>query len=437
VFCVASAIVAAGFAEGFGFATRTALAAVVAVAIPYHLDRGVNAEVQRTVQGGGVLVMIGVLAGYARRLFGEAELRSALAQQANDLLTQLNALAQTLPASLDLDETLSATIGQLRELFPIDVVAVLLREDATDLWSIVASAGARLPVVLDDAALPQPVRAALAESRGVLAEAQAGLSPDVGSAIYVPLLARSNLIGLIAIENRATASLGQRELQLSEALAGQAALAIDNARWFSRLRTVGADEERSRIARDLHDRVGQSLAFVSFELDRISRQSTAQPVGAELIQLREEIRRVVIEVRETLYDLRTDVSERKDLVTILAEFADRVSDRTGVDVQFNFLADRRLPLRKEREIWRIAQEAVANAYRHGHPTRIDVAWRCNEHGGLLEVRDDGSGLPADATSRPDTYGILGMRERASAIGARIEFLSPPAGGTAVRCDVPA
>jgi signal transduction histidine kinase len=438
VFCLAAAILAAGFARGFGFAIRTACAAIAAVAIPYHVEVA-SSDPALTVQWAAELLLIALVAGYARRLFGEAEEQSALARKANDLLTQLNAVARTLPASLDLEETLHTTIGRLRDLFPIDAIVVLLDEDASEsTWSVAAAEGIRLPVLIPDATLPYPARQALAENRSVLATN--GLSPDTRSAIFLPLSARDRTIGLIAVEHRTPERFGADELQLGDEVAAQAALALDNARWFSRLRTIGADEERTRIARDLHDRVGQSLAFVSFELDRISRATTNgdSSIKDELAQLRDEVRKVVTEVRDTLYDLRTDVSERKDLVVTLGEFLDRVAERTGIDVRFDHAGDRRLPVPQERELWRIAQEAVTNACRHSGAATIKVGWRCDDAGAVLEVRDDGKGVGDPAVpTRPDAYGILGMRERSAALGGRLEILSPPTGGTLVRCEVPA
>ena len=436
VFCLASAILAAGFARGFGFAIRTALTAAAAVAIPFHLVVD-GSRLTTTVQWGGELLLIALVAGYARVLFGEAEEQSALARQANDLLTQLNAVAQTLPASLDLGETVDATIGQLRELFPVDVVAVLLREEASfDTWAVAAVQGTRLPVVLTDGQLPPPARRAILDEHPTLAVSEATFAPDATAGIYLPLLARQRLVGVLAVERLSAATpLTARELHLAEGVAAQAALALDNARWFSRLRTVGADEERTRIARDLHDRVGQSLAFVGFELDRISKRAEGQPVEDDLRQLREDVRRVVTEVRDTLYDLRTDVSERRDLVATIAEFVDRLQDRSPLDVRFDFEADRRLPLRQERELWRIVQEAVTNAVRHAEASTIRVTWRCDAARAVLEIIDDGRGLPTGPPQRPDAFGVVGMRERAAAIGARLDLLSAPGDGTTVRCVV--
>ncbi len=435
-FCLASAILAAGFARGFGFAIRTACAAIAAVAIPYHVTI-VGARSLTSVQWGGELLLIALVAGYARRLFGEAEQQSALARQANDLLSQLNAVAQTLPGSLDLTETVAATILQLRELFSFDVIVILIGQDAGSDWTVVAAEGHPLPATFSTRQLPEPIRLALTTGRPTRSDGGQGFDSASTEGIAIPLLARDVLIGLLAIEQHEGGRLGEREIQLAESIAGQAALALDNARSFSRLRIVGADEERTRIARDLHDRVGQSLAFVSFELDRISHRAAGGPVEDDLLRLREEVRRVVTEVRDTLYDLRMDVSERQDLVSTLADFVDRVSERTSIDIGFNFVADRRLPLRQEREIWRIAQEAVTNALRHADATSIQVHWRCDSSSAVLLVDDDGRGLPTDPElAGPDgRYGIVGMRERAAAIGGRLDLGISPGGGVQVRCAI--
>jgi signal transduction histidine kinase len=313
---------------------------------------------------------------------------------------------------------------------------VLLREDVSPAsWTVAAAEGHRLPAVIDDAKLPPAALSAVRDRQPVLVAPKRGFSPGAGAGIYLPLLAREHLIGLLAIESRDPGALADHHVHLATNVANQAALAIDNARWFSRLRTVGADEERTRIARDLHDRVGQSLAFVGFELDRIARLATGQPVEADLRRLREDVRTVVTEVRDTLYDLRTDVTERQDLVATIADFVDRVQDRAPVDIRFDFVADRRLPLRQERELWRITQEAVTNALRHAQASTIRITWRCDASGGVLEIIDDGQGLPADGPARGDAFGIVGMRERAAAIGARLELASPP--GTTVRCTIDA
>lgn len=438
VFCLATAIVAAGLARGFGFATRTAFTAIAAVALPYHLEvPGANGRT--TVQWGVELLLIALVAGWARRLFGEAEERNYLAVQANDLLSQLHAVAQTLPASLDLAETVRSTIAQLRERLAVDVVAVLLFDAGSATWSVAAVEGTRLASYLEAAELPPPVRRAVSTRSPFLAhDLEGGGGPGLASGCrvgaYAPLEARGHVVGLLAVEARDPVRLDEQELGLVAGVADQAALAIDNARRFSRLRTVGADEERMRIARDLHDRVGQSLAYLSFELDRISRRASGQPVETDLQRLREDVRRVVTEVRETLYDLRTEVTETQDLVATIAGFLERVSARAGIRVRFEHGDAPRLPLRLEREIWRIVQEAVSNAERHSGASTITVCWSSADGTPVLEVVDDGRGVDdGHPEGQLDSYGIRGMRERAEAIGATFELDSRTGTGTTVRC----
>ena len=93
---------------------------------------------------------------------------------------------------------------------------------------------------------------------------------------------------------------------------------------------------------------------------------------------------------------------------------------------------RRLAIPVEREVWRIAQEAVVNAERHARARRVRVVWLCNEKSALLEVSDDGVGLPVGAPANQGSYGMMGMRERADAIGAQLEVTSEPGTGTTVR-----
>jgi signal transduction histidine kinase len=199
---------------------------------------------------------------------------------------------------------------------------------------------------------------------------------------------------------------------------------------------VGADEERTRIARDLHDRIGQSLAYLAFELDRIvTKEQGGDEIGGELEHLRDDVRGVIREVRDTLYDLRTDVTDAQDMAATLEAYVARVRERSPLTIDLYCDRSARLPLLQEREMWRIAQEALANVERHSGATAVRVLWRCNGESAALEITDNGRGFPIGRAGRLDSYGILGMRERASSIGATLELTSKPEKGTRVRCSL--
>lgn len=218
-------------------------------------------------------------------------------------------------------------------------------------------------------------------------------------------------------------------------LARTAALAIDNARWLERIHTLGMEQERTRLARELHDHIGQSVVYIGFELDRLVELNHGRAVQADLLDLRGDLRDLVGELRDMLVDLRTDVSETQDVEGVLRSFLERVNKRNRVAVSLVADADFRMPLPVEREVWRVAREAVMNAERHARASQVSILWLCNGDSALLEVADDGVGLPAGKTMGESGYGMVGMRERADSIGAQLEITSGPGKGTLVRMRV--
>jgi len=441
-------LAATGVVVGYGFGLiRAALAAAAiggAVSLLSVLTAS-PATVEEALLGWSQVLLVYLVAGYARRIFGvEAERASAALTrvksltEANDLLFELYRVSQSLPVSLDLGDTVALVVGRVRELLQPDVVVVLLPDDGTTTWSAAIAEGARVraPVPLDQ--LPPPLRIA-AEQIDAHIEPEMAIATGLGlasrSGLYASLRARGHLVGLIAVEKRDTHALTRRDAELLEGVGEQAALAIDNARLFGRLRTVGADQERSRIARDLHDRVGQSLAYLAFELDRLVGKSDASPLQSELEGLRDDVRRAVTEVRETLYDLRTEVTEQVGLASVLNDFAQRVHYRSGLAVQVRVEGSARPPLTQEREMLRIAQEALTNVERHADASSVIVTLRICPEEAILEVVDDGQGFVRGDPGRLDSYGLVGMRERADAIGAALEIVSAPGLGTTIRCRV--
>lgn len=446
-FSLLTAVSVSGFVSGFGTAFRLAGAMTLAIGIP-SITEGPSFEddIRVVAQWAVELFLVALVAAYARRISGEADERQAIAldrmgklADANQLLFNLHQVAQQLPASLDLDEALDSTIDRLRDLLAFDTAAILLFEETDGSWSVARRHGARLPGALPADELPPPVQRA---ARGLLPVVEApnllrahgpGLSHQASSGLYAPLRARGFLVGVMVVERNDIDPFTSRDIELLSGFAEPAALAIDNARWFARLRTVGADEERGRIARELHDRIGQSLAYLAFELDRIVRKDErGDVVTSDLHGIRDDVRGVVREVRDTLYDLRTDVSEERTVPAVLEEFARRVRDRSGIEVNVRIDESARMPRLQERELWRIAQEAIVNAEKHSRGSRIDVFWLSDGREAVAEVRDNGSGMPVGSAGRMDSYGMLGMRERAASVGASLAIDSIPREGVTVR-----
>ncbi len=458
VFSLLTAVIVAGFARGFGFALR--IGAVAGLTVSTTSALGVDPDTRAAIQWTVMLLLVALIAGYARRISGEADRRHTLAldrmerlTDANSLLYSLHRIAQTLPASLDMKDVLDTTISRLRGLFDFDFLHVLLFDDTDARWQVLRREGAKGPDRLGPTELPAPLKRAIAQNSLVeVADLSGrlgpGMTPASSSGMYAALLTRGSLIGLLAIEHREPGHFSERDVDLLSGFVEPVGLAIDNARWFGRLRTVGADEERTRIARDLHDRIGQALAYLGFELDRIIQKDRkrleaglagdgpgegSEEISDSLARLREDVRSTIREVRDTLYDLRTDVSDAQDLPEVLEAFAVRLRERTDLNITIDADATGRLPILREREMWRLAQEAMVNVERHAEADSIIVRWRYDGTVASIEITDDGKGFPEGKAGRVDSYGIMGMRERAASIGAQFEVESAPGEGTTIRC----
>ena len=438
-------LVVAGFAGGFRLALRIGASTTISLTVVGLAVGGWTAErMAEAVQWTALLLLTAVIAGYGRRISGEAYRRNTanldrISQltDANTLLVNLHRLAQTLPASLDRTEVLDSALSKLRGLVEFDRGAVLLIDDTDRTWAVARSQALDLDRTIDPMTLPGVARRALAGWRTTRQPDGGldghGIDPTSVGGLYASLSARNRLIGLVAIESR-TRIYGERDRQALHAFIEPLALAIDNASLFARLRQATVDEERSRIARDLHDRIGQSLAALGFGVDSLVRHEAAgRDIGGELLELRQGVRLATVEVREALYDLRSDVAEDKDFEHVIAEFAGRVAARSELRVTIDSEAPSRLPLRQEREMWRIAQESIVNVERHAEAAAVTIRWRCEEGSAELVISDDGRGMDAGRGGRNDSYGIVGMRERASSIGASLEIRSEPGEGTTVRC----
>lgn len=439
VFTVLVDVLLAGFGRGYPEAFTVASLATLTLAVAQVTIEPPREFLRSASQVALVYLLTAVVAGYARGLFVEADVRQeeasdrvARLSEANELLAELHRVAQTLPSSLDLEEILSAATTRLRELFDLTAVALLVRDPATATWRTGMAEGVRLSPELG-VQLP-PVLARAADGRASVAESDfwasgaSGLSPRARSGLYRPLVARDHLIGLAAIEHSEPDRFGPREVDLMDGLAEPLALALDNALWFARLRVLGAEGERSRMARQLHDRVGQGLAYVVMELERIrSRHGLA-----ELEQLATDTRGLLGEVRETLHQLRTDVTESASLAAVAEKHLERFQSRTGIQVTLHTRDPHaRLPVRVERELWRILQEALLNVEQHAGAERVWVTWEVEGQNGRLQVRDDGRGFDPEDRGRSDTHGMMAMRERANAVGGRLEVRSAPDQGTLI------
>ena len=204
---------------------------------------------------------------------------------------------------------------------------------------------------------------------------------------------------------------------------------LESERRESARRALAAqEEERIRIARELHDEVGQALTAVLLQLDRADAGGEA---GERIEEAREAARATLEEVRAIARNLRPEALDDLGLAAAVRQLCND-AERAGVLVEREIAADVRLDPEVEVVVYRVAQEAITNALRHSGGERVRVTLARLGGGAELRVADDGRGR-GDAA---DGAGLRGMRERAVLAGGVLEVSSPPAGGTCVTLRVP-
>ena len=211
---------------------------------------------------------------------------------------------------------------------------------------------------------------------------------------------------------------------------------LEGERRESSRRALAAQEaERLRIARGLHDEVGQVLTGVLLQLDAVA---AAAPESRErrVSEARRSVRQALEEVRRIAQELRPALLEHLGLVSALTELSQTFGDQSGVVVERRFAAG--LPqLSEDAEIavYRIAQESLTNVARHADARRVTLSLEEGTNSVVLRVVDDGRGLPA-AASANGRGGVRGMRERALLVGGSLAVKPGRDGGVEVRLEVP-
>jgi two-component system, NarL family, sensor histidine kinase UhpB len=193
------------------------------------------------------------------------------------------------------------------------------------------------------------------------------------------------------------------------------------------------EHERRRIARELHDEVGQTLTGVMLQVEGLAG-AIPEPLREQLDELRETARAGTEEVRRIASRLRPEALEDLGLQSALSALATSFGEQARIRVDRRL--DPALPLSEEHElvVYRVAQEALTNVARHANASEVQLSLERTEEHIVLTVGDDGRGLPSDAM--PSSHGISGMRERAMLIGAQLTITGPPSGGTKVQLSIP-
>jgi signal transduction histidine kinase len=276
---------------------------------------------------------------------------------------------------------------------------------------------------------------------------------QLGAVLAVPLLAEQRLLGFLTLDTKRSGLLyTDDDLELLGSLAQSAGLALENARLHEErlgmLRqqlaqvTAAQEEERQRIARELHDGVGPALASLNLRLRTAGKLVQPNEAAAqELAELAELTRANIQDIRRLIYDLRPAVLDELGLVAALEEYVERYEEEQGLQVRLRVPEGKeRLPGPLETTLFRVIQEGLTNAARHAKAQQVEVTLDWDEGQVVLRIADDGQGFDLrEAAGRAKGgrhLGLWSMRERVEQLGGRLQIESQPGSGTTIEATVP-
>lgn len=264
-----------------------------------------------------------------------------------------------------------------------------------------------------------------------------GRDPEAGSGVAVLLRGSEQMLGMLFVQSDARDAYPDEDEETLKLLAAHAAIALENAGRYQHARDLAANEERTRLARELHDSVTQTLYSASLlaeALPVVWRRDLA--AGAQsLTELRHLVRGALAEMRTLLFELRPFALLAADLPTLLHQLGHVLTSQTNTPVVVTIEGQAPIPADVKIALYRIAQEAFNNIAKHAGATQVAVRFHAAAHRLFLAVRDDGSGF--DPAAIPDDHmGVRIMAERAAEIGARLQIDSAPWRGTEVSVSWP-
>jgi signal transduction histidine kinase len=421
------------------------------------LDR--TADVERQDEIGALAQAFNSMTAQLRDLINSlenrVEERTRALQKANRALEQRALQLQTsaqvgreITSVLDIDVLLPQVVETIREAFGYYHVQIFLVDrDANELVLRAGSGNKgpehqRLDIGLAsiNAKAAQTGEAVLANDvlrdPGFLPDSQL---PETRSELVIPLQLGNQVIGTLDVHSRQVGAFTEEDVEAIQSLGDQIVVAIENAHLYDQSRELAVLEERTRLARDLHDSVTQSLYSLVLLTEgwrRLLSAGSGSQIEDYLGRTGEIAQQALREMRLLIHELRPPVLEQEGLVGAVRKRLDAVEKRVGIGARVVMDDLVELPASQEEGLYWITQEALNNALKHA-AAKNEIVRICVEDKTLvLEIADDGQGFDLEAAKHKGGMGLASMRERARVMGGTLIIQSAPDQGTTVEVRVP-
>jgi signal transduction histidine kinase len=371
----------------------------------------------------------------------------ALEQRALQLQTSAQ-VGREITSILDIDVLLPRVVEMIREAFGYYHVQVFLADRNANELVLRASSGNRglehrrldLGLASVNARAVQTSQAVLANDvvrdPGFLPDSQL---PETRSELVIPLRHGEQVIGTLDVHNRQVDAFTKEDLAAIQSLGDQIVVAIENAHLYDQSRELAVLEERTRLARDLHDSVTQSLYSLVLLTEgwrRLLSSDNRSQIEDHLGRIGEIAQQALREMRLLIHELRPPVLEQAGFVGAVRKRLDAVEKRVGIEARVVMDDLVELPTSLEEGLYWITQEALNNALKHAAATKETVRVWVEDEMLVLEIVDDGHGFEPRIVEHRGGMGLASMAERASQMGGTLGIQSAPGQGTTVRVRVP-
>jgi signal transduction histidine kinase len=398
------------------------------------------------------------------------EAREAARATAEAALARLHAIetiTDTALAHMGLDELLSELLARLRQALHVDQVLLLLLDEERHHFDVRAVDGP-----WSDRLRGEPVPLTSPVSGRVMQEMREMIFTDVPSfdapewqgwgrhlgfhlksAMSVPVIVKGKFLGTIAVASQERRQFTGDELDLLRMVVDRVAPAIERGRLVEEIRASGKrleqlsrrlltvqEEERRRIAVELHDQLGQIYTAAKIKLDSVQRVLGDTDVAAQVGDAIEIVESAAGTVRDLALELRPAMLDDLGLAAALRWYADRFARQTGLATHLAIDEFPGLDPALATVCFRVAQEALTNAARHANASNVWLDVHSSNGHVQLNVRDDGIGFSVAAARaravRGESLGLLGMEERVSYASGTLQVKSEPGAGTTIHATVP-
>ncbi len=346
-------------------------------------------------------------------------------------------MGDALRTDLNLQQVLPRVLVQMVEACEANGGSIYLVGEDEERLDALAHHGLPSPVTLAHQILKNKEPILISSFKG----ARAG---DVHSVIGVPLAIGSHVEGAVVLTHRKAGAFAPRHLNLLTVLANSTALIIRNAQLYARSEEAAITEERTRIAREMHDGLAQDLSFLVLKvevmrrlLDKDQRDQLEKELEETLAALRNDMR----EVRRTIYALRPLDLESLGFLPALQKFINAFGSANEIKVFFKRSGDpSNLSPKLQTALFRLMQESLNNIRKHASATSVWIDLELTAQWATLAVRDDGRGFDPDKAlveaRRRGSVGMVQMRERAERAGGSFHVDAAPGHGTRIRVKLP-